>query len=51
MSETPKVYAAIAAVMGKLSKEGIAKNRNNSQQGYKFRGIDASRRTCRNRSC
>jgi hypothetical protein len=40
MSETPKVYAAIAAVMGKLSKEGIAKNRNNSQQGYKFRGID-----------
>lgn len=40
MSETPKVYAAIATVMGKLSKEGIAKNRNNSQQGYKFRGID-----------
>lgn len=40
MSETPKVYAAIAAVMGKLAKEGIAKNRNNNQQGYKFRGID-----------
>jgi hypothetical protein len=36
----PRVYAAIAEVMEKLSKEGIAKNRNNQQQGYKFRGID-----------
>lgn len=41
MSEnTPKVYAAISAVMEKLSKEGIAKNSDNKQQGYKFRGID-----------
>lgn len=36
----PHVYVAIAEVMGKVAKEGIAKNRNNSQQGYKFRGID-----------
>ena len=35
-----KVYAAIAAAMSDLAKEGIAKDRNNQQQGYKFRGID-----------
>lgn len=42
MSEqkAPHVYAAIAEVMAKLAKEGIAKSRNNAQQGYKFRGID-----------
>lgn len=42
MSENnpPHVYTAIAEVMGKLAKEGIAKNRSNQQQGYKFRGID-----------
>lgn len=41
MSETvPKVYSAISAVMGKLSKEGISKAQKNTQQGYKFRGID-----------
>lgn len=34
------VYTAIAEVMAKLSKEGIAKDRNNQSQGYKFRGID-----------
>lgn len=39
MSEK-KVYQAIAAVTAKLAKEGIAKDRNNAQQGYKFRGID-----------
>ncbi len=40
MADTPKVYSAIAAVMAELAKEGIAKDRSNSQQGYKFRGID-----------
>jgi len=40
MSETKKVYAAIAAVTKSLSKEGIAKGRKNTQQGYQFRGID-----------
>lgn len=37
---TPKVYEAIAAVMADIAKEGIAKDRKNDQQGYKFRGID-----------
>ena len=35
-----EVYKAIAAVMAELSKEGIAKDRKNSAQGYNFRGID-----------
>lgn len=35
-----EVYKAIAAVAADLSKSGISKNRNNQQQGYKFRGID-----------
>lgn len=37
---TKKVFPAIAAVMGDLSKEGIGKNRKNEQQRYTFRGID-----------
>lgn len=40
MSDVPKVYAAIAAVMAELSAEGISKERRNQQQGYSFRGID-----------
>jgi hypothetical protein len=41
MSEqSPHVYQAIAAVMGELAKVGIGKNNKNTQQGYKFRGID-----------
>lgn len=36
----PKVYAAIAAVQGDIAKDGIGKDRRNSQQGYNFRGID-----------
>jgi len=36
----PAVYAAIAAVMADVGKEGIAKSRRNEQQNYKFRGID-----------
>lgn len=39
-SQAPRVYSAIAAVMAELAKEGIAKDRANQQQGYKFRGID-----------
>lgn len=35
-----KVYQAITAVQAALSKEGISKNRKNTQQGYQFRGID-----------
>jgi ERF superfamily len=36
-----KVYQAINAVQRALSKDGISKNRTNSQgAGYKFRGID-----------
>lgn len=36
-----KVYAAIAAVTEEMAKEGIAKNRRNTQgSGYNFRGID-----------
>lgn len=40
MTDVPKVYGAISAVMAHMSKEGIAKTRNNEQQRYKFRGID-----------
>jgi hypothetical protein len=36
----PAVYKAVAAVMATLAKDGIQKDRNNAQQGYKFRGID-----------
>lgn len=34
------VYQAIAAVAADIAKTGIAKDRKNDQQGYKFRGID-----------
>lgn len=40
MSESPKVYTAIAKVMAELAKVGIGKNNRNTQQNYKFRGID-----------
>lgn len=36
----PHVLVAINAVMDELSREGIAKDRNNAQQNYRFRGID-----------
>lgn len=36
----PAVYSAINAVTSELSKTGISKNNKNTQQGYKFRGID-----------
>jgi hypothetical protein len=36
----PKVYAAIAKVMAEIGRTGISKERNNQQQGFKFRGID-----------
>lgn len=36
-----KVYSAINSVSAELAKEGIAKNKTNTQgSGYKFRGID-----------
>ena len=34
------VLTAINGVMEEVSREGISKDRNNQQQGYKFRGID-----------
>jgi hypothetical protein len=34
------VYQAINEVTAIMAREGIAKSRNNAQQGYKFRGID-----------
>lgn len=40
MTTTPKVFTAIAAVMQEIGASGISKGRNNSQQGYAFRGID-----------
>ena len=40
MTNTPKVYSAIAAVMAEIGAEGISKDRRNEQQGYRFRGID-----------
>jgi hypothetical protein len=41
MAEKPQaVYACIAAVSAEIAQTGIAKSRNNAQQGYKFRGID-----------
>src|SRR5690606_13847121 len=36
----PQVYLSMAEVMGELAKVGIGKNNKNTQQGYKFRGID-----------
>lgn len=36
----PHVYAAISAVTGALSTSGIEKSRMNTQEGYRFRGID-----------
>lgn len=35
-----EIYKAITAVQAALAKTGIAKDRNNQAQGYKFRGID-----------
>src|SRR5689334_23141641 len=35
-----EVYKAINAVQADLAKTGIAKDRKNEMQGYKFRGID-----------
>jgi len=39
-SQAPHVLAAISAVMAELSRDGIGKDRSNTQQNYKFRGID-----------
>jgi len=36
----PHVYQAINEVTAVMAGEGLSKSRNNSQQNYKFRGID-----------
>ncbi|MGZ5583442.1 MAG: ERF family protein [Usitatibacter sp.] len=36
----PLIYAALAACMKDIGVEGIAKDRENKQQNFKFRGID-----------
>ena len=39
-SKALNVFECIAAVSAELAQTGISKDRNNQQQGYKFRGID-----------
>ncbi len=39
-TEVPQVYAAVIEVTEAIGKIGISKDRQNQQQGYKFRGID-----------
>ncbi len=39
-AHAPNVYECIAAVSAELAQTGIAKDRKNEQQHYKFRGID-----------
>lgn len=36
----PHVLQAIASVMAEIARDGISKGRTNTQQNYKFRGID-----------
>lgn len=38
LDTTPAIYAAMVGVMGDVGH--VAKTKNNTQQGYKFRGID-----------
>lgn len=38
--ESKKVYAAISAVAKEMAATGISKDRTNTQQNFKFRGID-----------
>lgn len=38
MSEAPKIYAALAAVMADVG--AVGKSRKNASQGYQFRGVD-----------
>ena len=40
MADKIEVYKAITVVAERLSKEGISKDNQNKQQGFKFRGID-----------
>ena len=40
-----KVYEAINKVAAQMARDGIAKSRNNTQQGFKFRGIDETLNT------
>jgi hypothetical protein len=41
----PHIFTALVAVSGELVKVGIAKDRKNEQQGFKFRGIDDAMNT------
>lgn len=40
MADLLGVYEAVASITKALAVDGIAKNRSNQQQGFKFRGID-----------
>lgn len=40
VGKVPHVFTAVAEVMEAIGKTGIAKGRQNQQQGYAFRGID-----------
>lgn len=40
VADAPTVYQCIAAVSAEIAREGIGKTRENTQQGYRFRGID-----------
>lgn len=35
-----KIFSALAAVKDEINKVGVAKERDNKQQGFKYRGID-----------
>lgn len=39
MTEAPKIYAAMSAIMRDV--ESVSKDQKNVQQGYKFRGVDS----------
>lgn len=39
-NDAPHIYACIAAVSAEIAQEGISKSRKNTQQNYRFRGID-----------
>jgi|HubBroStandDraft_2_1064218.scaffolds.fasta_scaffold168179_2 hypothetical protein len=40
MTDVKRVYPAMLAVLAAMGERGIGKDRNNKQQGFKFRGVD-----------
>lgn len=40
MSDSKKVYGAIASLIAELAESGIKKDRKNAAQGFMFRGVD-----------